>query len=209
MSVISRVGSVGVYYGTPFTSSSSLTQEQMEVNATFIYRYLSIRGWTINAICGMLGNIQAESSLNPGRWQSDDVENYSGGYGLVQWTPASKYTSWCGSSDPSTMDNNLERIIYELENGEQYYQTDEYPLSFIEFTKSADSPQYLAACFLKNYERAGVEVLELRQNYANNWYSYLTGVSPVVPINPTNNSKKNKGFNFLLFKRRKMIYGKR
>lgn len=203
-----RTGSIGTYYGSLFSQSESLSQSEMETNVTYIYRYLSIRGWTINAICGMLGNIQAESSINPGRWQSDNVGNYSGGYGLVQWTPASKYTEWCGSFDPSTMDMNLDRIIYELENNIQYYPTDEYPESFIEFTKSTKTPSYLAAAFLKNYERAGVEVLELRQTYANNWYKYLTGIDPSIPDEPTYKNKK-KGFNFLLFKKRKMIYGKR
>lgn len=43
--------------------------------------------WALTAICGMLGNINAESGFNPWRWQSDSV-TYGGGYGLVQFTPA-------------------------------------------------------------------------------------------------------------------------
>ena len=57
-------------------------------------------GWTLNAICALLGNIDAESSYNPWQWESDNILpqgsdkrfNSSGpGYGLVQWTPASGY----------------------------------------------------------------------------------------------------------------------
>ena len=47
-------------------------------------------GYTLEAQAGILGNIVAESALNPWRWQGDTV-NLSGGYGLVQFTPASDY----------------------------------------------------------------------------------------------------------------------
>ena len=47
-------------------------------------------GFTLEAQAGILGNIVAESALNPWRWQGDSV-NMSGGYGLVQFTPASDY----------------------------------------------------------------------------------------------------------------------
>ena len=49
-----------------------------------------INSWSIYAIAGALGNIANESAFNPWRWQSDTV-NYSAGYGLVQFTPASGY----------------------------------------------------------------------------------------------------------------------
>lgn len=44
------------------------------------------------AIAGMLGNMQAESGMNPWRWQGDKV-NYNLGYGLYQFTPARTYTT--------------------------------------------------------------------------------------------------------------------
>ena len=55
-------------------------------NADEIYNQLS-GTWTLTAICGMLGNMWSESGMNPWCWQSDTV-TYSGGYGLVQFTPA-------------------------------------------------------------------------------------------------------------------------
>ena len=57
--------------------------------------------WTLTAICGMLGNMFAESGFNPWRWQGDSV-NYKGGYGLVQFTPARSYKD----------ENNVNRIGY-------------------------------------------------------------------------------------------------
>ena len=75
------------------SNNKYLSQGEMESNAKEIYTYLSDKGWTLNAISGLLGNMQRESTINPGLWQSLKEGNYSGGYGLVQWTPASKY--WC------------------------------------------------------------------------------------------------------------------
>lgn len=204
MAVILRSGNLGSYYGSEFNSSGSLTSSQQKVNATYIYTYFKNKGWTTNAIAGMLGNMQAESALNPGRWQSEDVGNTLGGYGLCQWTPASNYINWCNGKDASAMDNNLDRIIYELNNHIQYYPTTNYPETFSEFTTSTKSPSYLAMAFLKNYERAGVEVAATRQAFAENWFSYLNG----KPYNPGGSSRKKKKFNFILFnKRRRKVYG--
>ena len=42
-----RTGLFGNYYGSPYTSSASLTEEQMKVNARYIYNALTNDGWTI------------------------------------------------------------------------------------------------------------------------------------------------------------------
>lgn len=53
--------------------------------------------WSIESVAGMLGNVQAESGLNPWRWQGDRVGT-SRGYGLFQFTPASGYLNLTGTS---------------------------------------------------------------------------------------------------------------
>lgn len=209
-----RVGKyTGEYYGSYFNESEPLTSEEMHKNAQYIYEVLKyIYGWSGEAIAGMLGNIQAESSINPGRWQGDNV-NVGPAYGLVQWDPFTKYTEWCaeqGFSDPSEMDANIERIIYEVENRIQYYATPDYPESFAEFTTSTQTPYYLACAFAWNYERSAVvlwgteeEQEALRQQRggnANYWYEYLTGLNPDIPT-PTSN--KRKGYNFVLFNKKR------
>ena len=47
-----------------------LTQSEMENNAIEFFNKMSSLGWSINAICGMLGNIQTESNINPGIWKA-------------------------------------------------------------------------------------------------------------------------------------------
>lgn len=178
--VIERTGTYGSYFGTTYDDSAALTQSEMEVNALYIYNSLTASGWSIESICGMLGNMQVESSLNPGRWENDTVggDPTAHGYGLVQWTPYTNYTDWAtssGYSDPSIMDANLARINYELENNLQWIPTMIYPMSFAAFKVSTASPEVLAMTFLANYERPANPSQPIRGEYALAWYSYLSG----------------------------------
>ena len=43
----------------------ALSQVQMNANAVEVYKYFSGRGWSLNAIAGILGNMQSESYVNP------------------------------------------------------------------------------------------------------------------------------------------------
>ena len=166
-----------------YSGNRYLKQTEMTANARYITDYLLARGWSINAICGMLGNMQTESGINPGIWQNLDEGNTSLGFGLVQWTPATKYLNWCYERDlePGAMDSNLERILWEVENSQQWIATSDYPMSFVEFTTSEESVDTLAAAFLYNYERAGAPKLWKRQEQARTWYSILSGLEPTTP----------------------------
>ena len=197
MALIQRQGIYGTYWGNTYDSSNTLTYDQMKVNAKYIYSYLLAQGWTANAIAGMLGNMQSESAINSGRWQSDRVggESEGHGYSLVQWTPYTKYTNWCaenGYTDPSEMDVALARIIYEVENNLQWIATRTYPMTFKEFIKSEESPYYLAMVFITNYERPAEPNQPSRGTQAESWYEYLTGESPIVPVPPATTKKTNK-----------------
>lgn len=154
----------------------------MENNARIFNEKMSAAGFSINAISGMLGNIQKESSVNPGIWQNLTVG--SGGYGLVQWTPYTKYSEWAGSGWENNGDKECERIIYEFDNGLEYYSTSQYPLSASEFRTSTQSPEYLATAFLYNYERPKNKNQPIRRTYARNWYKFLTGEDPPTPPEP-------------------------
>lgn len=113
--------------------------------------------------------------------------------GLVQWTPYTKYTEWV-SGDPSTMDNNLSRIIYEIENNLQWIATSAYNFSFEEFSKSELSPYELGLAFLANYERPAEPNQPQRGTQAEFWFEFLGGVIP--------RKKKNK---WLLERNKKIL----
>lgn len=157
--------------------SRALNTAEMQNNATIIANALLPEGWTLNAVCAMLGNMELESSINPGRWEGDRVGT-GPGFGLVQWTPYTKLTNWIqshyGSSDYTNGDYQLGRILYELENGIQWAPTSDYPISFREFTRSTAPLAYLVAAFEYNYER-GTPLLDIRTRHARYWWDYFGG----------------------------------
>lgn len=69
----------------------------------------------------MLGNMVIESNINPGIWESLIV-NTENGFGLVQWTPATKLITWAQGErlDYKDGDTQLARIRYEIKNGLQW-----------------------------------------------------------------------------------------
>ena len=192
-------GKYGTYYASDGAFPSSKRQEYMEANARYIGKFLLAEGWTLYAIAGLLGNMQQESGINPGRWQS--LNNTGKGYGLVQWTPGSKYLDWGrnnGYTDPS-MDGQLGRILWELRTTQtsdkdvQYFKKAAYPLTFTQFTQFAQAQialdgrtvsgaYYLGRAFGVNYERSWAilqggdtaeKALHARGVAAETWYAFL------------------------------------
>lgn len=173
------------------SESGAIGSAGMANNADIIKDCFYDSGWTINAISAIVGNMQAESGINPGRWENEDVGNLSGGFGLVQWTPATKLRNWIdamyGDGDYTNGDYQLARIIYELDNGLQYAPAKGFKESFSEWATSYKKPGYLAAAFLCNYERAadtgwGAQIRRAR--IAESWYQTFTGQDPGKWIPP-------------------------
>lgn len=153
-----------------------LSIDEMTVNAQEIMNQLTSRGWTKNAVAGMLGNMQTESTINPGVWESLSP-NVNNGYGLVQWTPATKLISWAESEglDYTSGDTQLQRIDWEVANNQQWIATSQYPMSFQEFKVSTLTPEYLAQVFIRNYERPRNPNQPIRSTQARYWYDNLEG----------------------------------
>lgn len=154
-------------------------EAQMQNNAYIIYsRYYNT--WTLNAIAGLLGNMETESTINPGVWQNLDEGAVNLGFGLVQWTPSTNYTAWAQENgyDIDDGDGQLVWIDTLSETSGQWIPTSEYNMSWEEFKTSTDSPENLASAFLHNFERAGVEVENERRQQARKWYNYLFGKQP-------------------------------
>lgn len=159
------------------TGNRYLTVDEMKVNAQYILNWLTSHGWTKEAACAVIGNMQTESNCNPNLWQSLNEGNTSGGYGLTQWTPATKLIEWAEANeyDYTDIDTQLKRIEWEVVNGGQYYPTESYPLSFAEFKTSTESPEYLAKAFIYNYERpASYSSADDRATQSRYWYDLLT-----------------------------------
>lgn len=149
-----------------------LSESESMNNAQIVANHFIATGWTPQAIAALCGNMRHESSINPNIWEYGYNHSLSRGYGLVQWTPATKYIDWANANGlPYTHGNSqLARIDYEQAQGIQWISTSSYPLSFSEFTKSTGDVDYLTQAFTWNYERpnrqAGEESMPARIAFA-------------------------------------------
>lgn len=115
-----------MYYGWySINDYGALLQEEKEFNANKAMTILRQNGFTIYAAAGIVGNMWAESQMSPGQWQGDTP--YSGGYGLVQWTPYTLYSEWAGAEWENNGPKEMERILYEKANGLEFYPSQTYP----------------------------------------------------------------------------------
>lgn len=170
-----------------------LSLAEMEPNAKYIWDFF--QHWTESARAGMIGNMggpkSAESTLNPMIWQSLKKGALKLGYGLAQWTPASKYLDWAAGyglnwkTDTNTpeewIENECLRIQWEYENGEQFYKTSAYPYTFEQYITLNESPENMAYIWLNNYERPSNRNQPGRKTNARYWYDKFTGSNPDNP----------------------------
>lgn len=193
---------VNSQYGTYYYIDSSsardvLTRSQMEANVTVLYNVVSHNypTWSINAIAALCGNAQSEGALNPNQWQYGLNKNPNGGYGLWQWTPATKFLNWAAQNGYPKNDilHQVIRLNYERQSGIQYYKTPNYNFSFTEFLEGDYSVDTLARAWLYNYERPKDPEAseEVRVSNSENWYEFLTGKTPEPPT-PTPDPKPKK-----------------
>lgn len=168
--------------------SGSYMPPEAEHNGLQIYNMLSARGWTVEAICGLLGNACHESFLNPAQVQVGyKMDTTRGGFGLVQWTPKTNWSNWASKENHSVNSGYWQTYCIDTEeNIRQYYRTSSYPLSYAEFKASTETPEYLVRAFFANYERGNPAKANMprRIAYANWWYERLTGVEPSPTPDP-------------------------
>lgn len=161
-----------------------ITEADKENNVNIIAAFFRNEGWTDNAIAAMLGNMDAESFINPGQFELYHNYNMAFGFGLVQWTPATKFSDYAGYNWRTDYDAQLDRIRYEWGNEIQWGGT--VAMTFHQFAASTDSVDYLTYVFLRNYE-APLDwegTLPYRRARANHWFEYL-GNTPTpghIPI---------------------------
>jgi hypothetical protein len=174
----SSSGGGGTTPSGTYASNSYLGQygPEMTANATYIWNYLhNNEGWSKTAVCAILGNMQRESTINPGVWGG--LNTNSNVFGLVQWTPATKYTNWAASNGyaNNSIEGQLQRIVYESGQGALQWNKDKStpPKTFQEFLSNPGNLNFATETFCKCYEQAGAVALGERQQHAAYWYNYF------------------------------------
>lgn len=203
-------GGGGVEMPDPVIKNEYLSREDMKPNAQYIAYYLTGEGWTPEAIAGLLGNMEEESTINPGLWEGtvsyeDDpyqtVEAH--GYGLVQWTPFNKFTKWARDrgDEYEDIEVQLERLLWEVDKNEQWLNArDPKGRSFKEFTQSTDSARSLAMAFIDAYERPKNPNQPIRGDNAEYWLDELEFKEPgdaPDPEEPGGGGQKEKNHKYI------------
>ena len=194
-------------WNTKATGAYARLSQEAYDNALTIYSILYSLGWTLEATCGVLGNIESESGYNPWRWQSDVVLPYQDpridyqnahAYGLCQWDPAAKYinggTAYAGygpnySDRPGWINDGSAQLMY-LNDYADYYQYPSYPGSYYYIpyaqyktaTISDYSIEFLTKTWFWSFERGTWD--DGRTAAAQYWYATFGGVTPPDPPDP-------------------------
>ena len=164
-----------------YVDNAYLDRASMKRNAAIIWDFfVNGQGWSKSAVAAMLGNIQVESTISPRLWQGrstpDDIYTSDKGYGLTQWTPASKLIYWAEENglDYTDGDTQMQRILYEQQNNLQWSENNILNMTWDEFIVSEESPETLARVFVWAYEIPADPNIPLRQENARAWYNTFT-----------------------------------
>ena len=177
--------------------------EQVQIdNMMLVLQYFLDKGWTRNCICGMLGNMMVESTVNPWLFQHSSLDwsdpaailADTGGMGLTQWTPCSKYYQWAIDSnlDPESGNTMCDRIYYEYQNNLQWSLDNYGHHTWEDFVTSTETPEILARVFLWAYERPADPDLSQRQANARWCFDNLRVTMDPVKLFMFLNANKRK-----------------
>lgn len=183
--------------GTPapsvwYNDDTYLSESQKLNNAKIIWASLIVQGWSEYSIAALLGNMDQESTINPGFSQRG-----GSGYGLVQWTPPTRWSDWADSRGYEKDDGNgqILKIVEEMTaaNQDEWYSTREiygdnppnghYLLSREDYITNSGSwsIDYLTSAWLWEYERPPLSTAmeSYRRERAHYWYNVLHGMQPI------------------------------
>lgn len=157
-------------------------------NAEKIYSLLTYYGWKHKPICAVLGNMIAESVMNPAQGEINKKYLSIYGYGLCQWTPSTKYTNWARTNNHNIYLGSFQVRYLNDTGANQWIINPDYSYNmswndFISYDQPQRSVSWLASAFFRNYERGSA--LETYRQQSAEWYdSYFQGVTPQPPPPP-------------------------
>lgn len=183
------------YNGYWIATDKYLQQDKRDENARLIWDYLTTLTWTPEAVAGILGNMDVESTMNPalieGRGVATLIDNNTclaigtgTGVGLVQWTghtptpPAGqKLASFAIRYNKNWYDGELQCFRLEREYDEDlqfdHGVVDGVSWDWQTYVASDETPEQLAKVWQYLYERGGIDT-QTRQDKARYYYNLFT-----------------------------------
>jgi len=188
---------VPIVYASVSVTNLALTINQRRQNARYIYSYLLNWGFTKNAACGVLGNIDLESDYDLGIWQKE-MNRTDLGYGLVQWSPSQDFLDWAysdglisqatpgmvnalaRSNPPKLMDAELDCLAYDgcrrfaKPSATGYPNHSGYNMTYAQYKKSTYTPETMAVIFCDHFEQIKmISTIPERKESARQWFDIL------------------------------------
>lgn len=178
-----------------FANDAYLTEEHRQDNALKVYYNFRGYGWSFNAICAMLGNMEVESSINPGliEGRKTTLDPDSDGYGLTQWSPASKLLDWAEGLGLDYRSGNVQCYRIDRESLNNYQWIENYNMSFVEYRVSTRDIDYLTRVFGANYERPTKPDWDSRIANSYKWRDYILANAKGLPVWLLFKFKKKEG----------------
>lgn len=188
------------YNGYWIATDQYLTQQHRDENAQLVYTHLRGLGWTREAVAGILGNMDVESTMNPALIEGRNVHTLidnntclqigtGTGVGLVQWTghtptpPAGqKLASFAIRHSMNWYDGvcQCQRLEAEYNDDLQFDHgtVDGVSWDWQTYVVSTETPEQLAKVWQLLYERGGSDT-ETRQAKARYYYELLKDSFPI------------------------------
>lgn len=185
----------------PWISKNSyLTEEEMQNNADLVISYFRDLAYDDSSIAALLGNLQRESTINPGLYEVG-----GSGYGLIQWTPQSSlitHASNLGSSNWEDGDIQCAVVNSEItgnpSNNNEWYTTEGFISPYYNSGATSDmigvtgqewagnsgnhDVKWLTIMFMVGRLRPSydpdVNYISGRIEWAEKWFEYMGGISP-------------------------------
>lgn len=182
------------YYDGSYSYSEGRTHasDNAKIVGQLIIDRFKSAGYTITkvALLGMLGNMAHESYCSSGQWQGNHVGATSLGYGLTQWTPSTKLTSWLTEQGypQDSLQGQIERLVaFEciLAPNTQWLYS-KVGFSFLDYIQKTDMTiEESVVYFLRAYEQAGVSAESERISYANQFADYFNSPIEITTEKPS------------------------
>ena len=159
-------------------------------NAAKAWNILRGRGYSAAAAAGILGNLDAESGVNP-----TILQNGRGpGTGIAQWENPGRWPillRWARNSNknPWAVETQVEFILYDLEGGEATTEAiinNRYG-GLAKF-KQSKNVKWATDAFYNSFERGSIHRMEVRYASANKFYSQWANHQFSAPTTSTTGS---------------------
>lgn len=174
-----------------------LTEQEGLTNCYYLVAWFTHYGFaTVNAACAIAGNAYHEIHCNPGGSEHHyEPPDMTLGYGIIQWTPATKIFNYAArvGKPVNDMDTQLEFIVWESQNGHGYWPQPSYPIpeSYQAFLASTLDVDYLSRAFTICAESrtASQASINERAQWSQYIYDWCVSDPPELVVNDAHRMK--------------------